>query len=139
VEFSTELDGHFSRAPHAHRDDEFDLFVSRIRNHREIDAASAQVAEFRGLAEDEKVELREEVRDRIPQGSGANPYKPYDNWRDMARHTFSLFALGESASRVGNQLFLSSSLSRERDQDEGGERRDRRRGEAASGRHRGLP
>jgi hypothetical protein len=90
--------------------DDFDLFVSRIRSRDEIAAASASVGEFREFDEDEKAELRAEVRRRIPRGAGANPNKPYDNWRDMARHTFSLFSLGEKTYRVGNELFLSNTL-----------------------------
>ena len=73
--------------------DEFDLFVSRIRTDREIDEASDRVAEFRRLTEAQKARLRAEVERRVPQGAGADPQKPYNNWRDMARHTFSLLSL----------------------------------------------
>ena len=46
----------------------------------------------------------------FPPGSGRDPRKPYSNWRDMARHTFSLFSLGQSAYRAGNELFLARML-----------------------------
>lgn len=90
--------------------DEFDMFISRIRDEEEIDAAVEDIARFRCLAESDRVHLRQEVARRIPRGTGANPQKPYSNWRDMARHTFSLFALGTSAYRAGNELLLTRSL-----------------------------
>jgi hypothetical protein len=88
--------------------DEFDLFVSRIRNDREIAVAARQVAEFRELSDREKSVLRLEVEERIPGGQGRDPRKPYSNWRDMARHTFSLFALGQGAYRKENELYLTA-------------------------------
>lgn len=90
--------------------DEFDLFISRIRDEGEIDSASEQVSRFRSLSETEKVQLRREVEIRIPPGEGRDERKPYHNWRDMARHTFSLFALGTSAYRAGNELWLTKRL-----------------------------
>ena len=78
--------------------DEFDLFTSRIRTRDEIRTASEQVAAFRPLSEGEKRRLRREVERRIPAGSGRDPSKPYNNWRDMGRHTFSLFAWDKAPS-----------------------------------------
>lgn len=90
--------------------DEFDLFISRIRDESEIDSASAQVTRFRRLSENEKIQLRREVELRVPPGEGSDERKPYHNWRDMARHTFSLFSLGTSAYRAGNELWLTKRL-----------------------------
>ncbi|WP_315812858.1 protein NO VEIN domain-containing protein [Bradyrhizobium sp. SZCCHNR2028] len=90
--------------------DEFDLFVSRIRAAGEVNQVIANIREFRGLNENQKAELRKEVEDRVPAGKGNDPRKPYNNWRDMARHTFSLFSLGQSAYRDGNELLLAETL-----------------------------
>ncbi len=92
--------------------DEFDMFVSRIRTEVEIDPAVARIAAFRLLAEPQKRALRQLVEDRIPDGAGNDPRKPYNNWRDVARHTFSLFALGKHAVRVENELLLTHALAR---------------------------
>lgn len=92
--------------------DEFDLFVSRIRTDAEIDSAVARIAAFRLLAGPQKQALRQLVEDRIPDGAGSDPRKPYNNWRDVARHTFSLFSLGERAVRVENELLLTRALAR---------------------------
>lgn len=89
--------------------DEFDLFVSRIRTSDEMQGASESIAEFRTLTESQKALLRGEVEERVTEGS-ADPRKPYSNWRDMARHTFSLFSLGARAYRSGNELLLSQTL-----------------------------
>lgn len=91
--------------------DEFDLFVSRIRSKSEVSGVIPQITEFRTLSEQQKAELRKEVKDRVPAGGGNDPLKPYNNWRDMARHTFSLFSLGQSAYRDGNELLLAKTLS----------------------------
>lgn len=91
--------------------DEFDLFVSRIRSRGEINGVTPQIIAFRTLSDAQKAELRKEVRDRIPEGGGTDLLKPYNNWRDMARHTFSLFSLGQSAYRDGNELLLAKTLS----------------------------
>jgi len=90
--------------------DEFDLFASRIRRQAEIRLATASIEEFRTLNETQKAELRYEVERRIRREAGRDARKPYSNWRDMARHTFSLFSLGESAQRSGNELLLSRTL-----------------------------
>jgi hypothetical protein len=90
--------------------DEFDLFASRVRSQAEVPGASQSIAEFRTFNEAQKAELRKEVADRIPAGAGTDSRKPYNNWRDMARHTFSLFALGESTYRDINELLLSKTL-----------------------------
>lgn len=92
--------------------DEFDLFVSRIRAEAEIDPAVARIAAFRLLTGPQKQVLRQLVEDRIPRGAGNDPRKPYSNWRDVARHTFSLFSLGERAIRVENELLLTRALAR---------------------------
>lgn len=92
--------------------DEFDLFVSRIRTEAEIDPAVTRIAAFRLLSEPQKQALRQLVEDRVPDGAGNDPRKPYNNWRDVARHTFSLFSLGERAVRVENELLLTRVLSR---------------------------
>jgi Domain of unknown function (DUF3883) len=90
--------------------DEFDLFVSRVRKAAEIDAAIEGIQSFRPLAEGRKQTLRALVSARIPHGSGPNPLKPYNNWRDMPRHTFALFSLGESAVQVDNRLYRTAML-----------------------------
>jgi len=92
--------------------DEFDLFVSRIRTEAEIDPVVARIEAFRLLAAPQKQALRQLVEDRIPDGAGNDPRKPYSNWRDVARHTFSLFSLGEHAVRVENELLLTRALAR---------------------------
>lgn len=81
--------------------DEFDLFVSRIREASEIDWATSAIELYRDLTEAEQGELRLEVRNRIP---GA---KAYSNWRDIGLHTFSLFSLGTSMVRDGTTLRLT--------------------------------
>ena len=92
--------------------DEFDLFVSRIRTEAEIASAVTRIAAFRLLAAPQKQALRQLVEDRIPDGAGNDPRKPYNNWRDVARHTFSLFSLGARAVRVENELLLTRALAR---------------------------
>lgn len=87
--------------------DEFDLFVSRIRTEEETSWASENIPKFRNLTVDQKKNLLLEVKNRIPHESGN---KPYQNWRDMGQHTFSLFALGQNAYRSKNMLVLSAHL-----------------------------
>jgi hypothetical protein len=89
--------------------DEFDLFVSRIRGPAEMAPAIERIQSFRPLSEGQKQVLRQLVSARIPHGGG-NPLKPYNNWRDMARHTFALFSLGESAVQIENRLYLTAIL-----------------------------
>ena len=84
--------------------DEYDLFVSRIRNATEIRWAAECTNEFRTVSPSGRKLLLAEVRKRI-HGS-----KAYQNWRDMALHTFSLFNLGVSVSRVGQRLILTKTL-----------------------------
>jgi hypothetical protein len=103
--------------------DEFDLFISRIRANDEVRTASDQVLAFRPLGEGQKQRLRREVESRIPAGSGRDTSKPYNNWRDMGRHTFSLFALGQSATRIRNELFLTEMLAETPETREGDRRR----------------
>lgn len=99
--------------------DEFDLFVSRIRTDAEIGPAVARIAAFRGLAAPQKQALRQLVEDRMPDGAGNDPRKPYNNWRDVARHTFSLLSLGARAVRVENELLLTRALARTVTEDAG--------------------
>lgn len=88
--------------------DEFDLFASRVRSPDEVSSAVAAILEFRQTTAGQKTQLRDEVVARMPAGTGNDPLKPYNNWRDTARHTFSLLSLGVSAHRSGNRLYLSS-------------------------------
>lgn len=83
--------------------DEYDLFLSRVREPDETPAAIDGIAQFRDLPPDERQELLDEVRTRVP---GA---KAHQNWRDTALHTFSLFSLGKSAVRLQQRLILSTS------------------------------
>jgi hypothetical protein len=88
--------------------DEYDLFLSRIRQRAETNWAIQGIREFRTLRDDEKLALLDEVRIRVP---GA---KRYSNWRDMGLHTFSLFSLGLSAARTEQVLRLTRTLVAER-------------------------
>lgn len=90
--------------------DEFDLFVSRIRTNAEIPTAIARIATFRTLSNAQKQNLRDQVAVRMPPGGGNDPHKPYNNWRDMARHTFAFFSLGQRAEQVDNRLYLTHAL-----------------------------
>lgn len=78
--------------------DEFDLFLSRVRNNDEITTTIKMIHSFRSLKERQKKMLLSEVRDRMPSA------KTYQNWRDMGLHTFSLFSLGTSFVRRGSVL-----------------------------------
>ncbi len=80
---------------------EFDFFVSRIRDHNEVLETIAAIAEYRALAPEEQTMLHSEVRQRIP-GT-----KSYSNWRDVGLHTFSLFSLGTSMVREETRLLLT--------------------------------
>jgi Holliday junction resolvase-like predicted endonuclease len=82
--------------------DEHDLFVSRLRSDAEVLPAVPAILDFRQLSPGERESLLEEVRRRI------DGEKPYQNWRDMALHTFSLFSLGTSAVRLDRRLTLVS-------------------------------
>ena len=82
---------------------EFDFFLSRIRNLDEVDWAVGAIAAYRELDRSEQERLHAEVSDRIPRSpNGSN--KAYLNWRDMGPHTFSLFSLGTSIVRSGHRL-----------------------------------
>lgn len=82
--------------------DEFDFFVSRMRTAGEVQWAIDAVHEYRTLPTAQQVSLRTEVRRRLPNA------KIYQNWRDIALHTFSLFSLGTSMVREGTRLLLTS-------------------------------
>lgn len=84
-----------------HRD-EYDFFISRIREASEIQNAIKWILEFRKLSADEQKTLHVHVSGRI------DGKKPYSNWRDQALHTFSLFSLGTSMIRKGHRLLLTS-------------------------------
>lgn len=87
--------------------DEFDFFVSRIRHGREIAWAIEGIQEFRELEEEQRRQLRDVVRGEIPSE------KRYQNWRDVALHTFSLFSLGTSMIREGQRLILTTAVGAE--------------------------
>jgi hypothetical protein len=82
--------------------DEFDFFVSRIRNNTEVAGAINLITDYRKLAPEEKDTLHHEVRNRI------GTRKAYSNWRDVGLHTFSLFSLGTSMVREGRCLLLTA-------------------------------
>jgi len=82
--------------------DEFDFFVSRIRNNTEVAGAINLIADYRKLAPEEQETLHAEVRNRLPRE------KAYSNWRDVGLHTFSLFSLGTSMVREGRCLLLTA-------------------------------
>lgn len=81
---------------------EFDFFVSRIRDSGEASKAAAEIAAYRALTPREQDSLHSEIRDRIPGD------KEYSNWRDVGLHTFSLFSLGTSMVREGKRLLLTA-------------------------------
>ncbi|HWR35399.1 MAG TPA: DUF3883 domain-containing protein [Clostridia bacterium] len=81
--------------------DEYDLFLSRIRNDEEIAWAVDGILEFRNVNDAQRQQLLHEVQVRVPGE------KSYQNWRDMGLHTFSLFSLGISAIRAEQILRLT--------------------------------
>jgi hypothetical protein len=87
--------------------DEFDFFLSRMRNENEVAWVIDSINEFRELSIEEKESLHVEVQNRIP---GA---KAYSNWRDIGLHTFSLFALGTSMIRQEQKLLLTTNWVRD--------------------------
>lgn len=86
---------------HIHRD-EYDFFVSRIREDSEIASAISGILEYRELSSVDQKSLHVHVSDRIENK------KSYSNWRDQALHTFSLFSLGTSMIRKNHRLLLTS-------------------------------
>jgi hypothetical protein len=84
--------------------DEYDLFLSRIRNEAEVEWAIEGIRGFRELNGDQRQLLLGEVRDRIPGD------KAYQNWRDVSLHVFSLFDLGVSVVRKGSRLLLTAGV-----------------------------
>jgi hypothetical protein len=98
--------------------DEFDYFLSRIRSEDEAPWAVDGIRAFRELNEADRRSLRGEVFGRIP---GA---KRYQNWRDVALHTFSLFSLGTSLVRDGQRLLLTDAWVGERSEARAGRARD---------------
>ena len=95
AEVLRQCDGYIDR-------NEFDFFVSRIRTESEIIWAVDAIGAYRNLTPGEQDSLHAEVRNRIPD------QKPYQNWRDVGLHTFSLFSLGTSMVREGTRLLLTS-------------------------------
>ena len=85
--------------------DEFDFFVSRIRDIGEVDWAIEAIAQYRNLSTEDQESLHVEVRSRVP---GA---KEYSNWRDIGLHTFSLFSLGTAIVRDGRRILLTKNWS----------------------------
>ena len=85
---------------------EFDFFLSRIRNLDEVDWAVSAIAAYRKLDNSERERLHDEVSDRVPLSSNGSD-KTYQNWRDMGLHTFSLFSLGTSMVRSKHRLLLT--------------------------------
>ena len=81
---------------------EFDFFLSRVRQEDEIGWAVDGIQEYRNLTSEEQQSLHREVTRRIPGD------KEYQNWRDVALHTFSLFALGTSMVREGQRLLRTA-------------------------------
>jgi len=81
---------------------EFDFFVSRIRNNNEVAMAVDAIADYRALEQAEQDALHAEVRNRIPGE------KAYSNWRDVGLHTFSLFSLGTGMVREGHRILLTA-------------------------------
>ena len=98
--------------------DEFDFFLSRIRRADEVPWAIEGIRSFRDLSADERRSLHPEVSRRIP---GA---KRYQNWRDVALHTFSLFSLGTSLVRDGQRLLLTDTWVEERSEARAGRTRE---------------
>lgn len=82
---------------------EFDLFLSRVRNRREVTWAIQCINDYRDINPSMRRNLLNEVKRRIPGR------KEYQNWRDMGMHTFSLLGLGTSTVRLGDQLVLTAS------------------------------
>ena len=93
--------------------DEFDLFVSRIRTEAEIDPVVARIEAFRLLAAPQKQALRQLVEDRIPDGAGNDPRKPYSNWRDVGPpHLPPCFPSASTQFVLKNELLLTRALAR---------------------------
>lgn len=82
--------------------DEFDLFVCRLTDESEVSSAAGSIQAFRTLKPVPRAALIDEVRIRF------DTPKSYQNWRDMALHTFSLFSLGSSAVRLDQRLVLTT-------------------------------
>lgn len=82
--------------------DEYDLFVSRIRSEAEITECIELVNSYRQLSEPEQTELISVIKNTFSK----DETKAYQNWRDMALHTFSLFSLGKTMVRDDQTLRL---------------------------------
>ena len=82
--------------------DEYDLFVSRIRSEDEIAECIEMVNSYRQLSGPAQAELLSVIRNTFTSTEA----KAYQNWRDMALHTFSLFSLGKTMVRDDQTLRL---------------------------------
>lgn len=88
--------------------DEFDYFVSRVRSDDEIQWAIDGILDYRTtmsqLSDREKKSLSGNLASIVHRGLTR---KEYQNWRDIALHTFSLFDIGSKMSRQGRHLWLT--------------------------------
>ena len=88
--------------------DEFDYFLSRVRTPDEVNWAIDGILDFRDtqrqLTATQNKQLLAELSDLVRRGLSA---KQYQNWRDVALHTFSLFGLGTSMVRRNQVLWLT--------------------------------
>ncbi|MBM4904857.1 DUF3883 domain-containing protein [Vibrio parahaemolyticus] len=82
--------------------DEYDLFVARVRSEDEIAECIELVNSYRQLNESEQTELVNVIKSTFT----TDETKEYQNWRDMALHTFSLFSLGKTMVRDDQTLRL---------------------------------
>ena len=89
--------------------DEFDFFLSRVRDLDEVDWAVDAIAAYRDLNASDQELLHDEVRDRIPGD------KAYQNWRDMGLHTFSLFISGNEHGQVRPPASVDGAMGADRD------------------------
>lgn len=90
--------------------DEFDYFVSRVRKDSEIPWAIDGIIDYRqtiaSLSTAQVSQLKSSLNALVR--NNLEP-KQYQNWRDIALHTFSLFGVGTSMVRRGTELWLTSS------------------------------
>ena len=95
-------DGHIDR-------DEFNFFVSRVRFEKEIQWAIKGIHDYRetmsSLGVRERLALLQSLNALVHEGLSP---KEYQNWRDVALHTFSLFDIGATMMRNGRELWLTS-------------------------------
>lgn len=89
--------------------DEFDYFVSRVRNSGEISWAIDGIIDYRktiaSLSNAQTIQLKDNLSSAVKNNLTD---KQYQNWRDIGLHTFSLFGTGTSMVRRGVELWLTS-------------------------------